>query len=83
MTEWLLPDAPAVTRDMALELMAHHLSLAAMYFEQVADSDETVPELRRLLQGNDPRSGEDNCPRIGAGLAFYDAIFAIYERMED
>ena len=79
MTEYISPDAHKVTRDEALEFMAHHLCLAAMYFEQVEDTPESRIELARLLMRNDPRSQP---PQTIAGLAFYDTIFQVYELMK-
>lgn len=50
MTEHLIPDAPPVTRDMALELMVHHLQLAHMYFQNIPEDREgNREEVERLL----------------------------------
>jgi hypothetical protein len=72
-------DSLRVTKDEALEFMAHHLKLAALFFEVVGDPAglETDPyraELARLLEKGEPRHD--------AGLAFYDSLVATYEAMK-
>lgn len=43
-------DAPRVTRDRAVELMIHHLELAAMYFEATPEDEAVVRgECERLM----------------------------------
>ena len=68
-------DAPEVTRDEALELMVHHLQLAAMYFEAVRDTPKTRVEVSRLLD-RDARSR-------AAALAWYDTIYQYYEALKE
>lgn len=43
-------DVPCVTPDEALEFMAHHLSLAAAYFEAIPEDHEAnIKEIERLM----------------------------------
>lgn len=52
-------DAPRVSRDMALELMVHHLQLAAMYYEATsADEAANLAEAERLMQSEIPDHDE-------------------------
>lgn len=49
-TDSLIPDAPRVSRDAALELMVHHLQLAHMYFQNVPhDAEANKAEAYRLF----------------------------------
>lgn len=49
----LLLDHPAVTRDEALELMAHHLQLAAMYYEATPEDESANRiEVMRILSSD-------------------------------
>lgn len=43
-------DVPPVTQDEALELMVHHLSLAAAYFEAAPENyDDNIKEIERIM----------------------------------
>lgn len=68
-------DAPGpVHPDVALELMVHHLQLAAMYFEALPKSHEkNMAEINRLLKDDDRcRAG---APQFVEGLNdFYEAM---------
>lgn len=68
-------DGPRVSRDQAVEFLAHHLSLAAMFFECTPDDfGETRAEVLRILgDADDERAVE-------AAEAFLDAINVFYER---
>lgn len=68
-------DAPRVRPDVALELMVHHLQLAAMYFEAIPEGPASFDEMVRLLR-------EDERALAGA-REWYDAINQFYEEMKD
>ena len=68
-------DAPRVERWQAVELMTHHLQLAAMYFEAVPEDPAVRKELQRLLKDDD-RS-------LSASLLWFDSIFNYYERLKE
>jgi hypothetical protein len=67
-------DAPRVGQDEALELMVHHLQLAAMYFEATSeDFEECLAEIKRLLE-DDPRSAVSAIPWYSAISGFYKEV---------
>ena len=69
-------DVPPVTRDEALELMVHHLQLAAAYFEATPeDANDCYVEMGRLMAGTKPAL-------VGA-RAFYSSLVEHYAKMED
>lgn len=69
-------DVPQVGPDSALEMMTHLLGMAASYFEAVADDPASRDEVQRIIQELDFQGG----PRVTATMAFYDAIYAWYEK---
>jgi hypothetical protein len=72
-------DAPRVSRDVALELMVHHLQLAAMYYEATPDDDAAVAaEVERLLISEIPYH---ETPALRAARPWLEAIRAHYERL--
>jgi hypothetical protein len=79
MADTIFTDGIEITRDEAVELMAHHLRLAAKMFEATPDTEETRIELIRLLS----QHSDDTSPECLAGLSFYDKIYNVYERMKD
>jgi hypothetical protein len=72
-----------VTPDEALECMAHHLRLAALFYEMVPDERLTRVELTRLLRKHSGDIPDLSEPVVAAGLAFYDNIDAAYEKMKE
>lgn len=74
-------DSISVSPDEAVELMAHHLKLAALFFEAVPENDEaTKMELHRILRGDDERM---NPPVAVAGVLFFQDLVNIYNEMKD
>ncbi len=85
---------PAVHKDMALELMAHHLQLAHTFYQNIPDDRAANrAELFRLLQAqyhmtrwvDDGGMGHneivpyfDDAPEIVAGLAWLDKMEELY-----
>lgn len=56
-------DAPPVTNDEAVELTAHHLSLAASYFEATPrDFEQVKEEVLRILAAKN-EGGRINCAK--------------------
>ena len=68
-------DVPRVTRDEAVELMVHHLGLAASYFEATPEDAgaQVSDEIRRALDG----------PAVAASLAFATVIHSEFEEMKE
>jgi hypothetical protein len=74
-------DAPRVTPDEALELCAHHLKLATMYFEAVPKlMPEVIEEFRRLIK-SDVDGHISPCER--AGMEWFKNIDMAYELTKD
>ena len=74
-------DVPRVTRDEALELCAHHLKLATMYFEAVPDlTPHVIAEFRRLIQ-SDVEGYISPCER--AGMEWFKNIDRAYEATKE
>lgn len=70
-------DAPRVTRDEALELCAHHIKLATMYFEAVPDmTPEVIEEFQRLIKSDVPTHVS---PCEKAGMEWFKNIEMAYE----
>lgn len=83
MVERLHTDSlPSVTEDEALELMTHHLQMAAIYFQNtVSDWEpEHYDEVQRIVTRDVP-SYTDN-PTWLASKAFIEASVAKYELMK-
>ena len=72
-------DVPRVTRDEAVELVIHHLRLAAMFFEATPDDDaqQLHDEIMRISKG------ETVAPWRDAALKFCHEINAIYNKMAE
>lgn len=69
-------DAPRVHPDTATELMAHHLELAAMYFEAIPDKpEENQKELARIVGKHEPA--------CIAGLVWLKTIQAYYDKLKE
>ncbi len=81
MPNFLGVDPPRVTRDQALELMVHHLELAAMYYEATPKDHEAVKtEAERLIMekelvGHVP-------PALLAMRSWLHTINNVYKEME-
>lgn len=71
-------DARRVNRDVALELCAHHLSLAVSYFEAAPEGGRE--ELERVLREGSPPTFEP--PEVVGALAFWDALTNYYRRLK-
>ena len=80
-TERLALDAPTVTRDEALELMVHHLKLAAMYYEAVPEDIKAVTDEMERLMAEDPVTGPE--PALLAARSWLTRIYKVYEAMKD
>lgn len=78
--DFLRVDVPSVHPDAALELMVHHLQLAAAYFEPTRDEPRTREELKRLLAA--PVAPTHEGPAEHAGLTWFDAITAWHDRVK-
>jgi hypothetical protein len=77
-------DIPTVTADEALELMAHHLSLAAAYFEAIpTDAAANLAEVERLMTSDVERStGKPyDEPRIIAARVWLAKITEVFKNM--
>lgn len=69
-------DAPRVHPDTATELMAHHLQLAAMYFEAIPDKpEENVREIERIIGKQEPA--------FIAGKEWLRVIQAYYDKLKE
>lgn len=67
-------DAPDVEQWAAVELMVHHLQLAAMYFEAIPDDMPAVDKELRSLIGEDDRSLEPALVWLARIDAYYEAM---------
>lgn len=76
-------DSPArVTRDMALELMAHHLMLAHLYYQATPHNEQVNrDELTRLLTDPSMPAGYVG-PELDGALAWFDRMNRIYADMK-
>lgn len=75
-------DSPMrVTRDAALELMAHHLMLAHLYYQATPhDEAANADELERLLR--DPALPDHPGPELIAARSWLVCMNTIYAEME-
>lgn len=74
-------DPPRVSRDMALELMVHHLELAAMYYEATPqDHEATKAEAERLIL--EKEVADHVPPSLVALRSWLEAIRQEYEDMK-
>src|SRR5205814_558921 len=75
-------DARRVTRDEAVELMCHHLTLAVTYYEATPDDDATVlTETERIL--SDPEATLSYVPvELAAARAFLREMNKYYARLK-
>jgi len=75
-------DVPPVTEDEALELMVHHLSLAAAYYEATgSNEDENFQEIIRLLRPL-PQMPEYEGAALTAAKSWFQAMRKYYDALE-
>lgn len=71
-------DVPPVTEDEAVELMVHHLALAAAYYEAVPEDGAAVRgEVERLM--TDHQLPTWRSPGLQAACAWLDRIYQAHE----
>lgn len=69
-----------VTRDEATELMVHHLSLAAVFYEATpVDEAAVLAEVERLLASDVPNH---DCPELVGARAWLTAMNAYYAALK-
>jgi hypothetical protein len=74
-------DMPSVTEDEALELMIHHLSLAAAYYE--ATSDNQVDNLKEMTRIMDPKIPGYQNPALVAARYWLITLDKHYDEIKD
>lgn len=75
-----LDSLPRVTDDEATELMAHHLTLAAVYYKNTPDDHPgLVAEVRRLMSRDQPPGFESDA--LCGALAFLAAICTYHDKL--
>ncbi len=75
-------DAPRVHPDVAVELMTHHLQLAATYFEATPDNETaTLTEMMRIMRLQNPTKDFISGEMAGA-LAWFTEISRHYAKMK-